>query len=75
MPLFSCLEVKGLTFSYFDVLNKTIYISVGVKITKELYLSHLTSNQENKGTLFPSTLKDGEKSALIFLIKGQMAEI
>ena len=28
-----------------------------LKTTKWLYLSHLTSNQENKGTLFPSTLK------------------
>ena len=43
---------------------------VGVKTTKELYLSHLTFNQENKGTLFPSTLKVKEnKMALFSLLK------
>ena len=32
-------------------------MNAGIKTTKELYLNHLTSNQENKGTLFHSTLK------------------
>ena len=42
----------------------------GVKTTKELYLSHFTFNQENKGTLFPSTLKVKEnKMALFSLLK------
>ena len=41
-------------------------MSVGVKMTKEVYLSHLTSNQENKGTLFPSTLKVKENKVPLF---------
>ena len=45
-------------------------MNAGVKTTKEPYLSHLTSNQENKGTLFPSTLKVKEnKMALFSLLK------
>ena len=36
------------------------------KITKCPYLSHLTLNQENKDTLFPSTSKvDGNKVSLL----------
>ena len=41
-------------------------MNAGVKTTKEPYLSHLTSNQENKGTLFPSTLKVKENKMALF---------
>ena len=33
------------------------FLSYLAKTTKLLYLSHLTPNQENMGTLFPSTFK------------------
>ena len=40
-------------------------MNAGVKTTKEPYLSHLTSNQENKGTLLSLTLKvEGNKVPL-----------
>ena len=75
MSSFSGFEFKLLRYSHLIVFKKTPYWGIWVKTTKWLYLSHLTSNQENKGTLFSSTFKVGEKSAFIFLIWGQIAKI
>ena len=62
VPLFSWLGVKWFRYSHFVVLKKTIYMSAGAKITKWLYLSHLTFNRENKAILFSLTFKvEGNK--------------
>ena len=41
-------------------------IEVFLKTTKWLYLSHLTSYQENKDTLFSSTFKVEENKVFLF---------
>ena len=66
VPLFSWLEVKWLTYSHFVFFIEDHLYECGCQTTKELYLSHLTSNQENKGTLFPSTLKVKENKVPLF---------
>ena len=44
----------------------TIYRGIEVKLTKWLYLSHLTSYQENNDTLFSSTFKVEENKVSLF---------
>ena len=55
--LFSWYEVKWLRYSHFFVYYNTAHGVIEVKLTKWLYLSHLTSYHENKTTLFSETLK------------------
>ena len=66
VPLFSWFEVKWLRCSHFVVFKNIAYGFIGVKTTKSLYLSHLTSYQENKDTLFSSTFKVGENKVPLF---------
>ena len=49
-----------------SILKKAPYWTISFKITKGPYLSHLASNQENKGTLFFKTFKVGENKVALF---------
>ena len=48
--------------------NLSLSSAIFLKYTEWLYLSYVASNQENKATLFSSTLKVKENKVLIFLI-------
>ena len=52
VSLFSWYEFKSMRYSHFVVFQNTAYGFIGVYSTKCFFLSHLTTYQENKDTLF-----------------------
>ena len=54
-------------YSHFVVFQNTAYGVIGAYSTKWIFLSHLTTYQENKDTLYSSTSKVDENKVSYFL--------
>ena len=64
--LFFHLEVKWPSYGHFHVSQQTASETKNQKSRKWPYLAHFNSKWKNKTTLFPSTLKVGEKKVVLF---------
>ena len=65
---FIWIKIEGLLTKklIFTIKEKAAYEVLVVWTTRWLYLGHFTSYQENKGTLFSSTLKVEENKVSLF---------
>ena len=64
--LFFHFELKWLSYGHFYVSQHLISETKNQKSRKWPYLTHFSPKWKNKTTLFPSTLKVGEKKVVLF---------
>ena len=66
MPLFFQFKPNWVRYGLFHFFQLSYFLLKSLKTKKLPYFAHFSSKWKNKGTLFPSTLKVGEKKVVLF---------